>query len=186
MPFRALAPEASASANSATSALPRLAAGLLFLNDHADPSITKAYTFALFRYFAALAAIRRLLYLDWLRHDAGSCPKIFTLRINMQIHLSDSNSNAAPRLALGHSLWALTALPQAPEHYVRQMKSHCFESIEIGLTKENADLAIRWKREFDLKIIGQVKIIVRNIPANRIKRNLVISNFETGIFLKSK
>ena len=73
----------------------------------------------------------------------------------MQIHLRDQNSSAAPRLALGHSLWALGALPEPAEHYVRQLKDHGFESIELGMTPEGVKLAEKLKNEYGLKIVGQ-------------------------------
>jgi len=73
----------------------------------------------------------------------------------MPIHLSDLNSSAAPRLALGHSLWALGGLAEPAGHYIKQLKSHGFESVELGMTPDGVALAQKIKSEQGLKIIGQ-------------------------------
>lgn len=73
----------------------------------------------------------------------------------MPIHFSDPGSTAAPRLALGHSLWALGGLSEPADHYIKQLKSNGFESIELGMTPDGVAAAQKYKTEHGLKIVGQ-------------------------------
>jgi hypothetical protein len=72
----------------------------------------------------------------------------------MPIHFSDPGSSAPPRLALGHSHWALGGLAEPADHYIKQLKSNGFESLEVGMAADRLETAKKAKAE-GLKIIAQ-------------------------------
>src|SRR5262249_47621129 len=75
--------------------------------------------------------------------------------LKMSKHITDRGSQKPPRLALGHSWWALSALPEPPESYLPRLKPSGFESIEVGLHPEGLELIKKCRMEHGLKVIGQ-------------------------------